>query len=307
MRQTDKGLAPGADLASWLRSVVDGAGLQHKVELIELDPLIDSSNARPAHWQRIVDELRNREASADAFVVLHGTDTMSYSAAALSFALCDFGKPVAITGSQLPLGFKNSDAAANVLDTFRIVAKAHERHHAGVYLCFGGRVLNGYATSKVSSVDFDAFAGSACTFEERKLALSFASEILPYRTFDIAIFDLAPGINAARLKSLATPLPDAIIIRAFGSGNIPSDDECLIAVFEEVAAAGVPLVVTSQCATGGVEIGRYEASSPLVKLGAISGGSLTFEGCYVKTVFLLSQNLTGSDFRDAFARSIVGE
>jgi len=155
MVDSPNGLVPGADLKRWLRALVAGTELNGKVSLTELDPLIDSSNATPESWQAIVDDLRAHAERADAFVVLHGTDTMSYSSAALSYAMAGFGKPVVFTGSQYPLGDVGSDATANVTGALRAAASGRAQ---GVSLFFGHHLLAGNRVTKTSSWAFEGFA-----------------------------------------------------------------------------------------------------------------------------------------------------
>ena len=149
MVDSPRGLVPGADLESWLADLLDGTDLGGQVTLTGLDPLIDSSNAAPGSWQQIIEDLRTHHADrpAQGYVVLHGTDTMAYTSAALSYALADFDRPVVITGSQLPLGVVGSDAAPNVTGALRA---ATSRRAVGVSLFFGHHLLAGNRATKTS-------------------------------------------------------------------------------------------------------------------------------------------------------------
>ena len=156
MVDSPHGLVPGADLEGWLTSLLEGTPLARSVSVTSLDPLIDSSNATPLSWQAIVDDLRSHadQTPEAAFVVLHGTDTMAYTSAALSYALTDLSTPVVVTGSQLPLGVLGSDAAANVTGALKAATSGRI---GGVSLFFGHRLLAGNRATKSSSWAFTGF------------------------------------------------------------------------------------------------------------------------------------------------------
>ena len=155
MVDSPNGLVPGADLKGWLYSLIAGTELEGRVSLTELEPLIDSSNATPESWQAIIDDLRAHREEADSFVVLHGTDTMGYSSAALSYALVGFDRPVVFTGAQYPLGDVGSDAAGNVAGALRAASSGRAK---GVSLFFGHHLLAGNRVTKTSSWSFEGFA-----------------------------------------------------------------------------------------------------------------------------------------------------
>ncbi|MDU1524133.1 MAG: asparaginase domain-containing protein, partial [Cutibacterium granulosum] len=153
MVETPQGLAPGADLQGWLTDLLAGTGLAGQVVVTTMEPLVDSSNVTPLLWQRIVDQIR-RDDESDGFVVLHGTDTMAYTSAALSYALTDLDRPVVVTGSQLPLGTLNSDADANVMGALE-AASSGRLHSVAVF--FDHELLDGARVTKASSYDLRAF------------------------------------------------------------------------------------------------------------------------------------------------------
>ena len=190
MVESPNGLVPGADMRGWLRRLIEDAHLDPSLfSFTELDPLIDSSNATPDNWQTMADDLRAHRDDADAFVVWPGTDTMSYSSAALSYALTGFGKPVIFTGSQHPLGKIESDATANV--TGALNAAMSGRFH-GVGLFFGHHLFAGNRVSKSSSWAFEGFSAPAGTYRHAvalvcgrfgrlRLRLDVAAALLPSR------------------------------------------------------------------------------------------------------------------------------
>lgn len=311
MTPTARGLAPGADLHGWLEGIT--ANIDARVTASDLEPLIDSSMATPESWQAIVDELRARRAGADAFVVLHGTDTMAFSAAAASFALGGFDAPVVFTGSQLPLGAAGSDAAANVSHALEAAARQPD----GVSVCFGGLLLCGNRATKASSWAFDGFASpSAAPLARIGAPWQWISapakgrgwsDPAPYRLCDIAVVTMTPGITAARVRAALSPAPEAVIVRAYGAGNVPSSEPGLVDAFAQAIEAGVPVIVASQCPQAAIEVGRYAASDELGRAGAVGAGDMTFEAAFAKTAFLLSQGLRGAEVAAWIPRSIAGE
>lgn len=303
MVDSPRGLVPGADPENRLDAALKEAGRSiGGISLTALSPLIDSSDATPESWQRIIDDLRAGASEADAFVVLHGTDTMAHTCAALSYALTDLGRPVVVTGSQLPLGAVGSDAAPNIAGALRAAASRRAR---GVGLFFGHRLLAGNRAVKASSWAFDAFDSPAVA----PLARAGAGwpDPRPYTRQDAVVIDLFPGITAARLEAMLTPRPDAVILRAFGVGNIPDGEPGLTDVLASAIGAGTAVVVISQCHQGGVRLGRYAAGDALARAGAVGGADMTPEAAYVKAVFLLSQGLRGSGLAAWMGRSIAGE
>ena len=316
MVDSPRGLVPGADLQGWLASLLKGTPLEHVVTVTPLVPLIDSSNATPLSWQAIVDDLRAHAADDPeaAFVVLHGTDTMAYTSAALSYALTDLTVPVVVTGSQLPLGVLGSDAAANVTGALRAATSGRVD---GVSLFFGHRLLAGNRATKSSSWAFTGFespntAPLAITGAPWQWAAPTPTGIgwrnaAPYARHDVIVVDLTPGITAARLEALLTPLPDAVILRAFGVGNIPSQEPGLPDVVEQVVTAGTAVIVTSQCHEAEVLLGHYEAGDALARSGAVGSRDMTLEAAYAKVQFLLSQGLRGGELARWMGRSISGE
>ncbi len=313
MVPTSRGLAPGADLPGWLGGLLDD-GATGQVTLSTFGQLIDSANATPQDWQRIVDDLRAHYDDADAFVVLHGTDTMAYASAALSYALTGFDKPVVVTGAQYPLGEIGSDAAPNVTGALRAATSGR---HRGVGLFFGHELLAGNRVTKSSSWAFGGFespsvpalarAGAPWQWAAPRPPGEGWADPRPYRRHDILVLDLAPGITAARLAAALDPLPQAVLLRAFGVGNIPSEEPGLAGVLIGTMAAGVPLVVASQCHQATVLLGHYEAGHALAAAGAIGSGDMTLEATYAKMVFLLSQDVDLPGFARWMARDIAGE
>ncbi|OFJ72742.1 L-asparaginase 1 [Actinomyces sp. HMSC064C12] len=316
MVSSPNGLVPGADLQGWLEKLLAGTDLDGVAELTELPRLIDSSNATPADWQAILDAIKAED--ADAFVILHGTDTMSYTAAALSYARVGAKEPVVITGSQLPLGAPGSDAGKNVMGA---LTAASSGKVGGVSLYFGDHLLAGNRTTKVSSWGFEGFAspvipplataGGPWHWNSLEMGATAGNlpkeEIRRYARHDVTVVDLVPGITAQRLRALLTPAPEALIIRAFGVGNCPSDEPGFVDVIKDLVSGGVPVVISSQCMQAEVVLGAYETGEVLAKVGCVGAADMTLEAVYAKLVFLLSQGLSASEIRDWMQKPICGE
>ncbi|MEE8722816.1 MAG: asparaginase [Eggerthellaceae bacterium] len=315
MVDTPQGLAPGADMRGFLDHVIAGTQLtSDQISFTELSPLIDSSNATPENWQQMIDDLRAHRDEADAFVILHGTDTMSFSAAALSYALGGFGKPVILTGSQLPLGLIQSDATANVTGALNAALSGKAR---GVTLFFGHHLFWGSRVTKSSTWAFEAFDSPAVEPAALTGAPWYWSPVRhegcgwenpkPYARHDVAVVDMVPGITAARVRAALTPLPEAVILRAYGVGDVPSDEPGLTDVFADVIAQGVPVVVVSQCEQAYTLVGRYEVGDAIARAGAVGAVDMTFEAAYAKIVFLLSQGLRGAELASWIGKPLAGE
>ncbi len=315
MVDSPSGLVPGADLHGWLDRVLEGSQLGNgNVTITDLDPLIDSSNATPDSWQAIIDDLWAYHDDADAFVVLHGTDTMSYTSAALSYALTEFGKPVVLTGSQLPLGMVETDATANVTGALNATIS----HKAdGVTLFFGHHLFAGNRVTKTSSWAFEGFTAPATGplartgapwrwYPVERIGAGWVNPA-PYKRHDVLVLDMAPGITAERLENALTPRPEAVLLRAYGVGNVPSDEPGLTEVIQKVINDGVPVVVSSQCQQAEVLLGHYEAGDAISRAGAVGSSDMTLEAVYAKIMFLLSQGLTGADLAAWIPRPIAGE
>ena len=314
MVETPQGLAPGADLAGWLDRLLDGTEMAGTVEMTSFEHLIDSSNATPDDWRAIVEDLWGHHDSADAFVVLHGTGTMAYTSAALSYALTGFGKPVVMTGAQYPLGVVGTDAAPNVTGALRAATSGKV---GGVAVFFGHKLLAGPRVTKTSSWSYQGFDSPAVP----ALALTGAPwqwtqpaggatgwpDPAPYRRHDVLVLDLVPGVTAARLAAALDPPPEAVVLRAFGTGNVPSEEPGLTDLLARTIASGVPVAVASQCVQAEVLLGHYEAGYALAQAGAIGAHDMTLEALYAKLVFLLCQGLSGTGLVEAMDRNIAGE
>jgi L-asparaginase len=318
MKATDGGYAP---VPGYLTTGVRDRPELHAPEVPELtiaeyEPLLDSSNARPSDWLRIARDIAEHRDGYDGFVVLHGTDTMAYTASALAFLLRGLGKPVIVTGSQIPLGVLRSDGRQNFLTAVLVAARDDVRE---VCLVFGSRILRGARATKMSASGFDAFAspnvpplgaaGIEIEVDAAHLRPSEPGAIGLPLALDapVNLLRLYPGIPAALLRAAMAEPAQGLLLEAYGAGNVPDANAELLEALAEGATRGVVVAVVSQCVDGRVDLGAYATSAPLIKAGAVGGLDMTTEAAYAKLVVLLSEGRDPDDVRELFALDLVGE
>ena len=290
-----------------------------KVDIEAFTPLIDSSDIGPQIWEQVARMVLSHYDEYDGFVVLHGTDTMSYSASALSFMLENLSKPVVFTGSQLPVGVLRSDAKENLLTAIEIAAAKDEDGNAivpEVTIYFEDRLFRANRTTKRNAEHFSAFnsynypalakAGVHITYQPHLVHYSDPQAPLRLHTqFDqnVAILKLFPGIQRSVVRAvLRTRGLRGVVLETFGAGNAPSDKW----LYRELKAAvekGIIIVNKTQCNTGSVEMGLYAVSLNLMKAGVLSGYDITTEALLTKMMLLLGENPDDT----AIVRRLLGE
>lgn len=300
MAKTERGYQPVAGfLEQKLRSLPEFTRAEMpEFTLHEYQPLLDSSDMTPAHWQMIAADILANYARYDAFVVLHGTDTMAYTAAALSFMLPDLGKPVIVTGSQIPLAEMRSDGHDNLLNALYIAA-----YHpvAEVGLFFHHQLLRGNRATKINARGFNAFASLNCGplltvgidvqpgIRPVRELHSQLPQFQPVQHKAIAVLTLYPGIDLTLAQHLLQQPLDGLILQTFGAGNAPQQP-LLLNALRNAHERGVVLVNHSQCAQGGVNMGGYAGGHALAECGLVSGGDMTLEATLTKLHALLSRS-----------------
>ncbi len=287
-----------------------------EVELVEFDPLLDSSDMRPEDWQRVADalaELLPRHAGA---VVLHGTDTMAYTASALSFLLEGLDRPVVLTGSQIPLTEVRNDARENLI-TALLLAREALLNEVAVYM--NGRLLRGNRCTKVSAFGFDAFdspnlpplaeVGVEVAWRETLLRPADERELraLRLRSVPVVALRLFPGITGSTLTQVLREPVRGLVLETYGSGNAPSRDTELLDALGEASARGVVIVNVTQCLRGAVRMDAYAAGRSLQAAGVVSGGDMTVEAALTKLTVLLSQESSYADVAALMAADLAGE
>lgn len=273
-----------------------------RISTIQFNPPIDSSDMSPQLWTELTHIIIDNYEKYDGFVILHGTDTMAYTASALSYMLGNLTKPVILTGSQLPIGQLRTDGKENLITSIEIAAAKHEDGKSmvpevGIY--FNGHLLRGNRTTKQSADEFDAFesfnyphlveAGVNITYhEEQILKPDFSKPISPHFRLDnnVIVFTIFPGIREDLVRHIiATPNLRSIVMRTYGSGNAPQRPWLLNAL-KEATNNGKIIINISQCMAGKVEMGRYDTGYQLKSAGVLSGYDSTVESAVTKLMYL---------------------
>ena len=310
MQASEQGLVPTAGFDARLRARLAGEP-QRQVppwRYRELLPPIDSANMTQDNWlamsQAIVEAVE--QDGCDAVLLLHGTDTLAYSAAALSFLLLGLGVPVLLTGSMLPAGAPGSDAWANLFGAMDTLQRGVA---PGVHVYFNGQLLHGARVSKLRSDAFDAFA--VLPRERRGEHAAALPESLGHRQVrrpvNLAVLPFFPGLAAEHLRGLLASGVQGLVLECYGSGTGPAGDAELLAVLGQAHRRGVVLVAISQCPHGHVAFGTYAASSRLHEAGLIDGGGMTREAALGKLFALLGAGLSQAEVEHWFVLDLCGE
>jgi len=302
-------LAPSAYAENLLPYV---RGLEDKVDFVgEVYCNIDSTDMQPSQWEGLAEMISARIEDYDGFLVLHGTDTMAYTASALSFMLQNLPKPVVFTGSQRPVAEVRTDARNNLIHS----ALCATLDIPEVGLFFGSHLFRGNCATKVSIQSYEAFdSPNLDPLVEIGVDIRrHAPSIRPVGDFQlrtgfsrkVMVLYMFPGIRAGQLRAAVEAGAEGVVLLGFGAGNVPLDG--WPQAIAEAVSAGVPVVLRSQSLQGDVILGRYQGGAAAKAAGAISARTMTIESTIVKTMFLLKQCRDVRDFREAWGKPIAGE
>lgn len=291
--------------------------LECEVSVHPFENPVDSSDMGPQEWRMIAEWIHKNYDAFDGFLILHGTDTMSYTASALSFMLKNLRKPVILTGSQLPIGDLRTDAKENLL-TSLYYASHYEDNEAvikEVAVYFEYKLLRGNRSLKYSAEFFDAYQSpNYPILGQSGVHLNIEKDLLwkpkgvfeldTYLNENVLFYRIFPGMNFESLLELKTP--EAIVLQVFGSGTIFNGEKTL-AVLQQLRSRGIEIVVISQCVSGGISFGKYSNSNIFTKVGAISGKDMTAEAAITKVMHILKNPKYDKSFELAFNDNICGE
>ncbi|TDF83320.1 asparaginase [Pseudomonas sp. H9] len=308
MQASANGLAPASGFEQRMREQLAGVAGIPSWQFREMQPLIDSANMTPEYWQRlreaVIEAVDNQ--GCDAVLILHGTDTLAYSAAAMSFQLLGLQAPVLLTGSMLPAGVADSDAWENLVGALQALAHGIA---PGVQLYFHGELLAPQRTAKVRSFGRHPFvtlkrADGVPNVQPLPPELDYRH---PKQTAKVAALPLVPGFGAPLLHAVLASGVQGVILECFGSGTGPANDTDFLDALKQAHAKGVVVVAITQCHEGGVELDVYEAGSRLRQAGVLSGAGMTREAAFGKLQLLLGAGLALTEVRRLIELDLCAE
>lgn len=297
--------------------------LECSIKTYSFEVPIDSSDMHPSMWSKMAMVIKENYHLFDGFVILHGSDTMSYTASALSFMLENLDKPVILTGSQLPIGDLRTDAKENLITAIQVAALQKQNTDQPliqeVCLYFEYKLYRGNRTSKVSSEFFNAFTSPNIPhLAESGVHLKINQDLLIYKqpdsnlkvhtqmSCDVAILHIFPGIQQPVLEAIFNiPNLRGVVMQTYGAGNAPSEPWFINSI-DMAIKKGIQVVNVTQCLSGSVDMGKYATSTQLKNIGVISGKDITIEAAITKMMFLLGEN-TSKNFKSEFERPFCGE
>jgi L-asparaginase len=322
LKDFETGALKAFNFSKLLHNIPELKLLDCEIETFSFENPIDSSNMNPEHWAEMARAIEKNYSNFDGFVVLHGSDTMSYSASALSFMLENLSKPVIFTGSQLPIGDLRTDAKENLITAIQIASLQENDQPLIQEVClyFEYKLYRGNRTTKINAEHFRAFispnypflveSGVHLKINSQLFLTAKGSDALKVYTHldnNVTIIKMFPGISETVLSAILNiENLKGIVLETYGAGNAPTE-EWFLTLLQKAIFRGLHIVNVTQCSIGSVSMGHYETSTTMKKLGIISGKDITTEAAITKLMYLLGKNIAQEDFKNVFETSLRGE
>jgi L-asparaginase len=322
IQDPESGILRPFDLDRILQQVPELSSFGYTLDAVAFEQPMDSSNMQPSIWLKLAGIIEQHYAQYDGFVILHGSDTMAYTASALSFLLENLGKSVVLTGSQLPIGHVRTDAKENLITSVEIAAAAQANGDSRVpevCLYFDYQLYRGNRVFKYNAEKFEAFhspnhpplaeAGIRIKYHDNYILPKPLAPLQVHQQMQeaVASLKLFPGLNPSLFKAiLAHPALEVLVLEGYGAGNGPTEAWFLDGIASFIKAGKTVLDIT-QCHGGSVELGKYETSAKLRELGVVSGHDMTFESSVTKAMYLLGRGFRGQQLEYELERPICGE
>ncbi|MFT5259874.1 MAG: L-asparaginase [Saprospiraceae bacterium] len=307
MQQTERGLAPSGNLTERIAPILqpyEDQDISWQVQ--SLSPLLDSANMQGKYWVQMAD-LIVAAPDADAVLLIHGTDSMAYTASALTYLLHQrFALPLIITGSQFPLGTENGDAEGNLKNAIEHCIETE----TGVFVSFAGELIPGARSSKINAnalVAFGAPKHETMQAQTTAIGFDFTQDKRSFIDLNIGVIRITPALNVKQVDALLSSPLDALILEGYGVGTLPEQNVELVAALESANKAGTIIMAITQCHGGHVDLGLYATSQAMLKINAINGGDMTVEAALTKLMVLHYLGYPKNMIRTLAERNICGE